>query len=217
MAAASAVPEEILAEDGEHLADQVDEAEMAAAVNEAMRVATMSVESWPIDQVYPYASNARRISDLAVEKVAASLRAFGWRQPIVVDEHGTILAGHTRHLAARRLGLKSVPVHVARDLTPTQARAYRLADNRTAEETEWDREILGIELAALDEIGLDLAMSGIGFDPSELAGLLEPQAPPAEQQDQAAEEFQVVILCRDQADMDRTVADLKARGLRVKE
>src|SRR5439155_1403588 len=82
------------------------------------------------------------ISDAAVAKVAASIQEFGWRQPIVVDANRVIVAGHTRLLAARKLGLKEVPVHVADNLTPAQIKAYRLMDNRSHDETSWDFALL---------------------------------------------------------------------------
>ena len=99
---------------------------------------TLSVEWWPIERPIPYARNPRIAPEAAVAKVAASLAEYGWRQPIVVDTQGVIVAGHTRLLAAQRLGLAQVPVHVASDLTAQQIKAYRLADNRTAEESSWD-------------------------------------------------------------------------------
>jgi ParB-like chromosome segregation protein Spo0J len=99
----------------------------------------MHVELRDIETIKPYAHNPRD-NDHAVEAVAASIREFGFRQPIVVDETGTIIAGHTRDKAARKLGLKQVPVHVATDLTPAQIKAYRLADNKTAEHADWDHD-----------------------------------------------------------------------------
>src|SRR5216684_3171756 len=91
----------------------------------------MNVTLWPIEKIRPYARNARRIPQRAVDKVAASIQEFGWRQPIVVDSEGVIVCGHTRLLAAQKLGLDQVPVHVAHNLTPAQVRAYRLLDNRS--------------------------------------------------------------------------------------
>ena len=110
----------------------------------------LKVETAPIDKPRPYDRNPRR-NEAAVAKVAASIREFGWRSPIVVDEDWVILAGHTRLLAARQLGLTEVPVHVATGLTPAQRRAFRLADNRTAQEAEWDNPLLVEELQALLE------------------------------------------------------------------
>jgi ParB-like chromosome segregation protein Spo0J len=91
----------------------------------------MEVSLWPLDRIIPYGRNARKIPPQAVDKVAASIREFGWRQPIVVDRLGVIICGHTRLLAAHKLGLKEAPVHVADNLTPAQVRAYRLLDNRS--------------------------------------------------------------------------------------
>ena len=91
----------------------------------------MKVEQWKIDRIKPYENNPRR-NDRAVDAVAKSLMEFGFRQPLVVDTDGVLIAGHTRLKAARKIGLEEVPVHVA-DLTPAQAKAYRLVDNQTAD------------------------------------------------------------------------------------
>jgi len=131
----------------------------------------MSVELRPLDAVRPYANNPRQNDD-AVEAVAESIRRFGFRQPIVVDADGVIVAGHTRFRAAQRLGLATVPVHVATDLTPDEVRAYRLADNKTAELASWDDAMLSIELDALRGAGIDWTL--LGFDEEELAKLLAP-------------------------------------------
>jgi ParB-like chromosome segregation protein Spo0J len=106
----------------------------------------MKIELWPIGKPVPYARNARNIPQAAVDKVAASIREFAFRQPIVVDKDGTIVAGHTRLRAAQKLGLAEVPVHVASELTPTQTKAYRLADNRVNQESLFDNELLALEL-----------------------------------------------------------------------
>src|SRR4051812_35669838 len=97
------------------------------------RISGLRIEGWPLDRIKPYERNARKIPQKAVDKVAASLREFGWQQPIVVDRNGVIVAGHTRLLAAKQLGWNEAPVHVADKLTPAQTRAYRLMDNRSNE------------------------------------------------------------------------------------
>ena len=127
------------------------------------------VELRKIEDVKPYDRNPR-LNDKAVDAVAASLSEFGFRQPIVVDEDGVIIAGHTRWKAAKKLGLAKVPVHVATDLTPEQVRAYRLADNRTGEIAEWDMAILPIELNELREGGFDMDI--LAFDDEELGQLM---------------------------------------------
>jgi len=132
------------------------------------------VEWWPIDKPIAYARNARQVPEAAIAKVAASIKEFGWRQPIVVDAEGLIIAGHTRLLAAQRLQLPTVPVHVAENLTPAQVKAYRLMDNRCHEETSWDPELLRLEFEELGSMDLDFALTG--FDESELVSLLAPPA-----------------------------------------
>ena len=129
----------------------------------------MDVVDLPLERLIPYARNPRK-NAAAVATVAASLKEFGWRQPIVVDEEMVILAGHTRLEAARQLGLATAPVHIARGLTPAQARAYRLMDNRASENAEWDEALLGLELGDLQGDGFDLALTG--FDDAELNRLL---------------------------------------------
>ncbi|MEZ6233428.1 MAG: DNA modification methylase [Phycisphaerales bacterium] len=129
----------------------------------------MKIEIRPLADITPYEKNPRH-NDSAVDAVAASLREFGFRQPIVVDEAGVIVCGHTRWKAAQKLGLAKVPVHVAKDLTPAQIKAYRIADNRSAELAEWDYDLLPIELCDLQ--GMDFDLSLLGFDEGELAKLL---------------------------------------------
>jgi ParB-like chromosome segregation protein Spo0J len=129
----------------------------------------MRIEMWPIGRVVPYEKNPR-LNAGAVDAVAKSLREFGWRQPIVVDRDGVIVVGHTRWLAAKQLGLIEVPVHVAADLTPAQAKAYRIADNQTATIAEWDMDLLPLELADLKSLEFDLDLLGFGQD--ELAKLM---------------------------------------------
>lgn len=129
----------------------------------------MNVEQWPIDSVIPYARNPRK-NENAVFKVAASIKEYGWRQPIVVDAEGVVIAGHTRLLAAKHLKLETVPVHVASDMNPIQAKAYRLADNRVAQEAEWDDELLALEIEELGALGLS-DLDALGFEDDELANL----------------------------------------------
>lgn len=115
-----------------------------------------------ISEIHPYDKNPRKISDEAVEKVANSIREFGFQQPIVVDSAHVIIVGHTRLKAAKKLGLKTVPVVVADNLTEEQAKAYRLADNKTGELSEWDDDALLEELEELFQDDVD--MSDFGFD-----------------------------------------------------
>src|SRR5262249_44521274 len=130
---------------------------------------SMRVEFCNLRDIKPYKNHPRR-NDHAVEAVARSIAAFGFRQPIVVDDQGVIIVGNTRYKAALRLGMKKVPVHVAKGLTPAQAKAYRLADNKTAELADWDQERLVQELAELQQVQFDVDV--VGFSADELQALL---------------------------------------------
>lgn len=129
----------------------------------------MQIELRPLDQIKPYPGNPRQ-NDEAVDAVVASLKEFGFRQPIVVDAEGVIIVGHTRYKAAQKLGLKQAPVHVATDLSEAQVKAYRIADNQTATIAEWDYQLLPIELSALQEMNFDIGM--LGFDGEELKRIM---------------------------------------------
>jgi len=139
-------------------------------LSEQEKTNVFAIEWWPIDRPKPYAKNARKISDRAVSKVAASLKEFGWRQPIVCEPDDTILVGHTRLLAAQSLDLALVPVHVAHGLTAAQRKAYRLMDNRSHEEATWDLGILAGEFTELQGLNLDLSLTG--FESMQIDGLL---------------------------------------------
>jgi len=161
----------------------------------------MEIKEINVDQLIPYTRNPRNNKG-AVAKVAASIKEFGFRQPIVVDPEMVVVAGHTRLAAAWQLGLGKVPVHVAGNLTDAQIQAYRIMDNRSHEDAEWDDELLGIELEDLDGQDFDLALTGFSVDEIErlmndksLAGELEgeddaPEAP-AEPKSKRGEIYQL--------------------------
>lgn len=129
----------------------------------------MEIIQMKIADVIPYERNPR-INDNAIEAVAASIKEFGWRAPIVVDENKVIICGHTRLLAAKHLGLDTVPVHIAKGLSLEQVKAYRIADNKTGEIAEWDYDLLSLELTDLQQADFDLSL--LGFDADELDKLL---------------------------------------------
>jgi hypothetical protein len=135
----------------------------------------MKIEEWKLGRIIPYKGNPRNRSQVAVEKVATSIREFGVCQPIVVDENGVILAGHTRREAAVLLKMTSFPVYVAAGLTEQQKRAYRIADNRTNEENTWNIPALQLEVVGLDGIftGLDLDIIDLPRAPATVAENIE--------------------------------------------
>jgi len=118
----------------------------------------MIVTDMPVETLVPYARNPRN-NTAAIDAVKASIAEFGFRQPIVVDEKMVLIVGHTRLEAAKALGLKTVPVHVAEGLSPAQARAYRLMDNRSHENAQWDDELLRLEFGDLKLDGFDLDLT----------------------------------------------------------
>ena len=122
----------------------------------------MKIIEKSVEELTPYENNPRK-NDGAVDAVAASIREFGFKVPIIIDKDNVIVAGHTRLKAARKLGLETVPCIIADDLSPKQIQAFRLADNKTAELADWDFDMLSVELSDLD----DIDMSEFGFDMSE--------------------------------------------------
>jgi DNA modification methylase len=128
------------------------------------------VEQWPINKLVPYARNARTHSDEQVGQIAASIKEWGWTTPILVDEEGSIIAGHGRTLAAQRLQMTEVPVMVAKGWSDAKKRAYVLADNKLALNAGWDNEMLALELGEIGDLGFDLDL--IGFTADEIAALM---------------------------------------------
>ena len=128
----------------------------------------MNIILQEINKLIPYHNNPRK--NQAVDKVASSIKEFGWQQPIVVDESNVIVVGHTRDQAAQKLGLKEVPTHIAKGLTESQIKAYRLLDNRANQDALWDDEMLKIEIKGLEELDIDLKLTG--FTDKELDNLL---------------------------------------------
>lgn len=124
----------------------------------------MNIVMKKVDQLIPYVNNPRK-NDNAVDKVAKSIKEFGFKVPIVIDSKNEIVAGHTRYKASMKLGLEEVPCIVADDLTENQIKAFRIADNRVAEFSKWDIDLLEIEVEGLDEF--------IGFDDRDLAKMFE--------------------------------------------
>lgn len=128
----------------------------------------LKIEYVDIKSIKPYHKNARHNDGEATERVAASIKAFGFQQPILVDDNNIIITGHTRLKAALSLGMDKVPIAHAVNLTDEQIKAYRLADNRVAEYSNWDKELLNIELAEFETIdmsqfGFDLSVTGLDF------------------------------------------------------
>jgi DNA modification methylase len=133
----------------------------------------VQIKTVTVDKLIPYVRNSRTHSDAQIAQIAASIKEFGWTNPILVDAENGIIAGHGRLMAARKLGYKEVPVIELKDMTDTQKRAYVIADNQLALNAGWDFSLLSLEVADLKENDFDLDL--LGFDPKELEKLLEPE------------------------------------------
>ena len=133
-----------------------------------MGIMETKLEHWPLERLTEYARNPRK-NDHAVDRVAAAIREFGFKVPVVARSDGTVVDGHLRLKAARKLGLESVPVLLADDLTDAQVKAFRISVNRMAELADWDTELLKLEFDELGEVGFNIDV--IGFEPDVIANL----------------------------------------------
>ena len=162
----------------------------------------MQIEEVNINELTPYSNNPRN-NDAAVDAVAASIKEFGFKVPIIIDNNNVIVAGHTRLKAARKIGLEKVPCIKADDLTPEQLKAFRLADNKVSELASWDFDKLEEELAELD-----LDMSAFGF-------VEEDDGNDTERKDlsgNVSEMYQVIIDCDDEGQQAEIFEQLKEEG-----
>ena len=136
-------------------------------------MAGMKIETTPIDKLVPYVNNARTHSPEQVDQIAASIKEFGFNNPVLIDKKNGIIAGHGRVQAARKLELKEVPTVRLEHLTETQKKAFIIADNKIAINAGWDDELLALELKDLDDVMFDLNLTG--FDGKELDELIQPE------------------------------------------
>jgi len=167
----------------------------------------MNIVEIKIRELVEYENNPRVIDDAAIEAVAESIKAFGWKQPIVVDKNNTIVCGHTRYKAAKLLGLGTVPVVVADDLTEDQVKAYRLVDNKTSEYATWDPDLLMQEFSAVD-----FDMSHWTFDVAALEKMETSAVAIDVQGIGYKEKFGIVIDCQDEPEQQKVYEYVTAGG-----
>ena len=178
-----------------------------------MNKVTMKIESLPIERLIPYARNSRSHSDAQVAQVAASIREFGFTNPVLIDGADGIIAGHGRVLAARKLGLDKVPCIRLVHLSETQKRAYIIADNKLALNAGWDEEMLALELAELREVDFDMQITG--FDEAELGefDVVEAEMPTLADGDKQPFQQKTFTLHDEQAeDVEAAIAKAKEMG-----
>lgn len=169
----------------------------------------------PISSLIPYINNARTHSDDQVNKIAASIKEFGFNNPILLDKDGVIIAGHGRLMAAKKLGLEQVPTIELSHLSEAQKKAYILADNRMALDASWDSELLKLELEGLQELDFDLSLTG--FSDTEIAyyfGDNDQQLDANNLEDKT--EFLIVVNCIYEIEQKKLYEELAKRGYECK-
>ncbi len=166
----------------------------------------------PVDQLIPYARNSRTHSDAQIAQIAASIREFGFLNPIIVDGDSGIIAGHGRVLAARQLGLDMLPCIEADHLTDAQRKAYVLADNKLALNAGWDNDLLRVELGELGELGFDLELTG--FSMGEIAALeVDPEHETDGGMTLREPSYQIIVDADDETMQARLLDEFEKRGL----
>jgi hypothetical protein len=176
----------------------------------------VEVRQWHVEQLKPYARNTRTHSANQVADVARSIKRFGFTNPILAGEDGTIVAGHCRLMAAMSIGLKTVPVIVVDDWTDDERRAYVIADNKLAEDAGWDRDLLKLELGELAEAGFDLDLTG--FKEEDLNDLYGPAAEGGAEQDVGPQleglTYSVIVRCDSEAQQGELLEQFEGQGLK---
>lgn len=163
--------------------------------------------------IIPYAMNSRTHSDEQIAQVAASIKEFGFTNPILIDEENVIIAGHGRLMAAKKLGLDQVPTITLEGLTEAQRKAYVIADNKLALNAGWDDQALHAELERLQELDFDLKLTG--FDVDELARLFDDEETPIKEESYS-EIFNIIVECDDEQDQERIFNQLDRDGYRCR-
>ena len=177
---------------------------------------TPKIESRLVADLIPYASNSRTHSDAQVAQIAASIKEFGWTNPILIDGDNTIIAGHGQLLAARKLGMEEVPVIVLDHLTKAQQRALVIADNQLALNAGWDMDMLKAEIEDLKLDDFDLGL--LGFDDKFLDGIFDDELP---KQQEAEEQnvdavFEVAVTCSNEEEQERVFDMMTAEGFQCR-
>lgn len=175
---------------------------------------TPTIESWEIDRLKPYGRNSRTHSAEQVAKIAKSIEQFGFTNPVLVSEDGTLIAGHGRTMAARRIGMTHVPVIVARGWSEAQRKAYVITDNKLALDAGWDEEMLKLELGDLGEAGFDLDLTGFGQDDLDKLFDNAETKPPDTGQQLDGLTFSVIVRCTSEQQQTELLERFEAEGLK---
>lgn len=168
----------------------------------------------PTADLIPYVNNSRTHSDEQITQVASSIKEFGFTNPILVDEDGGIIAGHGRLMASKKLGLDEVPTITLHGLTDAQKKAYVIADNKLALNSDWDYEQLQNEINRLAEQDFNLEL--LGFDQQELAKLFDEQEEVELVEQEYSESFSIIIDCEDEQEQERIFNKLDTEGYKCR-
>ena len=174
---------------------------------------TLSIDYIPTADLLPYAMNSRTHSDDQVAQIAASIKEFGFTNPILIDDQETIIAGHGRLMAAKKLKLNEVPTITLGGLTEAQKKAYVIADNKLALNAGWDADVLKLEIESLAEMDFDLAL--LGFDDIELSKMFDDEEIEL-QQENYSEVFNVIVECDDESEQEKIFNRLDTEGYKCR-
>jgi ParB-like chromosome segregation protein Spo0J len=176
----------------------------------------MNIERVATADLIPYANNARTHSDAQVAQIAGSIRAFGFNNPVLIDEHSTIIAGHGRVMAAHKLALPDVPCVRLSHLNDAQKRAYILADNKIALNSGWDADLLRVEFERLSDEKFDVSL--IGFDEKELAAMFNLNDDDGSDDESPVDEQRNLLLveCSGERELQTLFEEMKKRGFECK-
>ena len=182
----------------------------------------LSIEYKRVDDLIPYVNNSRTHSDEQVTQVAASIKEFGFTNPILIDENNGIIAGHGRLMAAKKLKLEQVPTITLQGLTEAQRKAYVIADNKLALNADWDFDLLQNEILSLQE--LDFKIDLLGFEVGELNDILgfddiaedEEDEEPQDYEDNYKEQYGVIIMCKNAEEQEKVFNKMQQNGYEVK-
>jgi len=166
------------------------------------------------DSLIPYAMNSRTHSDKQVDQIAASIKEFGFLNPVIVDGENGIIAGHGRVMAAKKLGMAELPVVEAKHLTEAQKKAYVIADNRLALNSGWDDELLKTEINNLHTDDFDVEL--LGFDAQELAIMFDDVPEPTLKEEKYSELFNVIVECADEEEQEKVFNKLDTEGYKCR-
>ena len=178
----------------------------------------MKIENVPLEDLIPYARNARTHSDEQVAQVAASIREFGFTNPVLIGKDNDIIAGHGRVLAARKLALEKVPCIRLGHLSETQKRAYVIADNKLALNSGWDEQLLAVELSELREVNFDIGLTGFDAEAIEkfLVGEEENEEQQGDSETNFASQYAVTVICKNELHQKQTFDRLSEEGFECK-